>query len=126
MGNQSKLRKPIAKLRELPMLDPKLVLYDSTVAFFGPRKCGKSSILYWLLSGMNLNRLVVFCPTPELYRNYARWLPKSCLYQRFDADRIWKILKDQAQVAQKISQEVDALGTKLHLKLEENIARTNS
>lgn len=63
-------------VKKLPMMDPALIRYDSTIALIGPRKCGKTSSLYQYLLKVLLRRGLVMCPTPEIYKAYQSFLRK--------------------------------------------------
>ncbi len=110
-------------VKELPMMDPLLIRYDSTLALFGPRKCGKTSSLYWHLLKLLLKRGLVMCPTPEVYKAYQSFLPESCLYQCFDEDRLQEILQGQSVLAREIAKECKEMYRKLKATLPGIVAK---
>lgn len=89
-------------MREVKILDPSIIPSDSTCLFCGPRKTGKTTSLYALLSKMKFKRLFAMCPTPEIDNTFGQFLPTSCLYNTFDPSKLDRILLSQLRLSKRI------------------------
>jgi hypothetical protein len=92
---------------DLPMLNPAITMGDDqTVACFGPRKCGKTTCIYWILLIKAFLAGIVMCPTPECYVTYEKFIPSAYIYNEFNRDKVQEIMSQQAVLADKIRHQV--------------------
>jgi hypothetical protein len=76
---------------------------DSTVALFGPRGCGKTTLMRHILRRKNFNRGLVMCPTPEAFQTYSEFIPPCFIYDEFDEDVLANIMAFQKLIAYRVN-----------------------
>jgi RecA/RadA recombinase len=68
---------------------------DATVGVFGPRGCGKTTVMLSILRAKQLSRGMVMCPTPEAFVTYSEYVPLPYIYDKFDEPALERIMKYQ-------------------------------
>jgi ABC-type oligopeptide transport system ATPase subunit len=81
---------------------------DSTIGFFGPRGCGKTTAMRSVLRAKNLNRGIVMCPTPEAFVTYSKFVPSCFIYDEFSEETLEKVMSFQNLQAVKIDEMFEA------------------
>ena len=80
---------------------------DTTVGIFGPRGCGKTTLIYYMLSLKGMKRGIVQCATPECWVTYSKWLEKPYIYQGFYPDKLCAIMNYQNLLMKDVMKEFE-------------------
>lgn len=85
--------------------DYQIMSRESTVALFGPRGSGKSTIIANCLRAMGMSRGFVMCPTPEVFQLYDRFVPTVNCFDYFNEELLARVMVYQFAVAMKIHKQ---------------------